>query len=80
MLKAYYLRKYYEVFLANSILIGLRIVREDRPDTVFLDASLCAHAEEVKARSKKPAPHTQVYLTGARQASFRTSLLLAEAG
>ena len=66
IMKSYFTKKNYDVFLAYNLKDGLRLIETSRPDILFLDNNLpdgqgWTHVESIVEKN----PHLKIYLASA---------------
>jgi DNA-binding NtrC family response regulator len=66
LMKAYFLRKNYRVYLAHTLAEGEKMIDETFPDILFIDNNLPDGAGwDIIPDTIKKAPHTSYHLTSA---------------
>ena len=64
LMKSYFLRKQYEVFIANSIVEALPLAKEQQPNYIFLDWGVCLNGEEDYKKIRAAAPDAEINCPG----------------
>jgi DNA-binding response OmpR family regulator len=64
LLKSYFLRKGYRVFIAPTVEEALPTIRMEKPDFVIVDRNSCKNLKKEKAAIEEAAPGVQVFVTG----------------
>ncbi|HZH66691.1 MAG TPA: hypothetical protein VEY10_17500 [Flavisolibacter sp.] len=67
LMKTYFLRKNYEVFIAHTINDALPQVVAYQPDFIFLTTTVCQHPEEDVKRLKEAAPYAEIFVNNFQQ-------------
>ena len=64
LLKAYFLRKNFLVYIAHTVAEAFSRMGTEKPDIVFLDGSQCKDPEKIKAEIEQSVPGVKVITTG----------------
>jgi DNA-binding response OmpR family regulator len=67
LMKTYFLRKNYEVFIAHTFDDGLTKAKECQPDIIFLSPDVCPDLEENIRELREAAPGADIRIMGSQK-------------
>lgn len=67
LMRAYYLRKNYIVFVAHQFYEALGLAKDHNPNIILLDFATCRNVQEDIKKLKEAAPDAEIIIIGTQQ-------------